>query len=89
MRWRNRDGRAALQPRIQRADEFSRSLEARVKSRVIDLEMMLENAGSKSGTIVSGGGTSDSTILNISWLNVPASNGTRPVMASYKITPME
>jgi hypothetical protein len=53
-----------------------------VRSRVIDFAMMLENAGSKSGTIVSGGGTSDSTILNISWLNVPASNGTRPVTAS-------
>jgi hypothetical protein len=36
-----------------------------VEPRVIDLGMMLENAGSKSGTIVSGGGTSDSTILNI------------------------
>src|SRR5262249_8411779 len=58
-------------------------------SRATAFETMLANAGSRSGTKDSGVGTSDSTILNINWLNVAASKGTWPVTASNSMTPTE
>src|SRR5690606_11637864 len=57
-------------------------------SRAIARLTMATNLGSKSGTTSVSLGGSLSTILNISSLKVLPSKGTRPVTASYMMTPM-
>src|SRR6478736_5441112 len=79
----------ALRPSLDRVKQLCGALKPLIHVARHGLGNDAGKRGIQSCTIDCGGGTTSKTILNINWLNVPASNGTRPVTASNMITPSE
>ena len=79
---RNGHAEAGTGPVVERLDELHGGLKPVLDVARHPLADDGANAGSRSGTTVSGDGGVERTILKSSSLNVSASNGTWPVMAS-------